>query len=228
MIDIKVFFEKSELVPAVIQDWRTREVLMLGYMNEESLKKTLEDGRTWFYSRSRQKLWNKGETSGHFQNVKRIDYDCDEDTLLVYVEQIGAACHTGNRSCFYRTLAEIEELPEYSDPLLSLEAVVRNRKNSPEEGSYTCYLFEKGIDKILKKVGEECSETIIAAKNLQNSSDRETDTELLVGEVSDLIYHLEVMLTEEGVSVQSVLDELEKRSHKIGNLKKMKTVDRNT
>lgn len=227
MEDIKMFFKKSELVPAIIQDWRTREVLMLGYMNEESLKKTLEDGKTWFYSRSRQKLWNKGETSGHWQLVKRIDYDCDEDTLLVYVEQIGAACHTDNRSCFYRTLESIEELPEPS-PLLSLERVVRHRREEPEEGSYTCYLFEKGLDKILKKVGEECAETIIAAKNLNTSADVTEAKELLIGEVADLIYHLEVMLVNEDVSMQSVLDELEKRSHKIGNLKKLKTVDRNT
>ena len=119
------------------------------------------------------------------------------------------------------------ELPEYN-PILSLEEVVNHRKTNPEEGSYTCYLFEKGLDKILKKVGEECSETIIAAKNLQNTANRAEDEELLVGEVADLIYHLEVMLAESGVSVQAVLDELEKRSHKIGNLKKMKTVDRNT
>ncbi|MBQ9115715.1 MAG: bifunctional phosphoribosyl-AMP cyclohydrolase/phosphoribosyl-ATP diphosphatase HisIE [Clostridia bacterium] len=227
MEDLKKFFVKSELIPAVIQDYKTREVLMVGYMNEESLAKTLEDGKTWFYSRSRQKLWNKGETSGHFQLVKRIDYDCDEDTLLLHVEQIGAACHTGNRSCFYRTLDEREELPEYN-PLLSLEEVVNHRKSNPEEGSYTCYLFEKGLDKILKKVGEECSETIIAAKNLQRTENRGEDEELLVGEVADLIYHLEVMLAESGVSVGKVMDELEKRSHKIGNLKKMKTVDRNT
>lgn len=226
MEDIKMFFKKSELIPAIIQDWRTREVLMLGYMNEESLRKTLDDGKTWFYSRSRKKLWNKGETSGHWQIVKRIDYDCDEDTLLIYVDQIGAACHTENRSCFFRTLESIEELPEQS-PLLSLENVIKHRKEEPEEGSYTCYLFEKGLDKILKKVGEECSETVIAAKNLQVSDDDET-RELLVGEVADLIYHLEVMLVNENVSLQSVLDELEKRSHKIGNLKKLKTVDRNT
>ena len=227
MEDLKKFFAKSDLIPAVIQDYKTREVLMVGYMNEESLTKTIEDGKTWFYSRSRQKLWNKGETSGHFQLVKRIDYDCDEDTLLVHVEQLGAACHTGNRSCFYRTLEEREELPEYN-PILSLEEVVMDRKVNPEEGSYTCYLFEKGLDKILKKVGEECSETIIAAKNLQVTENRTEDAELLVGEVADLIYHLEVMLAQSGVSVQAVLDELEKRSHKIGNLKKMKTVDRNT
>ena len=227
MEDLNKFFVKSELIPAVIQDYKTREVLMVGYMNRESLAKTIEEGKTWFFSRSRQKLWNKGETSGHFQLVKRIDYDCDEDTLLLHVEQIGAACHTGERSCFYRTLDEKEELPEYN-PLLSLEEVVNHRKNNPEEGSYTCYLFEKGLDKILKKVGEECSETVIAAKNLQRTDNRAEDEELLVGEVADLIYHIEVMLAESGVSVGKVLDELEKRSHKIGNLKKMKVVDRNT
>ena len=219
MEDLKKFFVKSELIPAVIQDYKTKEVLMLAYMNEESLAKTLETGMTWFYSRSRQELWNKGATSGHVQKVVRIDYDCDEDTLLVFVEQTGAACHTGNRSCFYRTLAENGEIPE-TNPLLSLEEVVEHRKTNPEEGSYTCYLFEKGLDKILKKVGEECAETIIAAKN-DNMED-------LTGEIADLMYHLTVMMSCRELPMSAVMDELEKRSHKIGNLKKMKTVDRNT
>ena len=219
MEDLKKFFEKSELIPAIVQDYKTKEVLMLAYMNEESLAKTLETGMTWFYSRSRQELWNKGETSGHVQKVVRIDYDCDEDTLLVFVEQTGAACHTGNRSCFYRTLAENGDVPEIN-PLLSLEEVVEHRKTNPEEGSYTCYLFEKGLDKILKKVGEECAETIIAAKN-DNMED-------LTGEIADLMYHLTVMMSCRELPMSAVMDELEKRSHKIGNLKKMKTVDRNT
>ena len=140
MEDLKVFFKKGELIPAVVQDYKTKEVLMLAYMNEESLGKTLETGTTWFYSRSRQELWNKGATSGHIQTVKKIDYDCDEDTLLVYVEQAGAACHTGNRSCFYRTLVENEEVPS-ANPILDLAEVVEHRKTNPEEGSYTCYLF---------------------------------------------------------------------------------------
>ncbi len=219
MEDLKKFFVKGELIPAIIQDYKTKEVLMLAYMNEESLAKTLETGMTWFYSRSRQELWNKGATSGHVQKVIKIDYDCDEDTLLVYVDQTGAACHTGNRSCFYRTLAENDDVPE-TNPLLSLEQVVEHRKTNPEEGSYTCYLFEKGLDKILKKVGEECAETIIAAKN-DNMED-------LTGEIADLMYHLTVMMSCRELPMSAVMDELEKRSHKIGNLKKMKTVDRNT
>lgn len=219
MEDLKKFFVKGELIPAIVQDYKTKEVLMLAYMNEESLSKTLETGYTWFYSRSRNELWNKGATSGHTQRVVKLDYDCDEDTLLVYVEQNGAACHTGNRSCFYRTLVENEEVPE-ANPLVSLEEVIADRKANPEEGSYTCYLFEKGLDKVLKKVGEECAETIIAAKN--------GDKTELNGEVNDLIYHLMVMMNICELPLDDVLAELEKRSKKIGNLKKMKVVDRNT
>ena len=219
MEDLKRFFAKSELIPAVIQDYKTKEVLMLAYMNEQSLSKTLETGYTWFYSRSRKELWNKGATSGHVQKVIKMDYDCDEDTLLVFVEQTGAACHTGNRSCFYRTLVENASVPE-ANPLVSLEEVIADRKMNPEEGSYTCYLFEKGLDKVLKKVGEECAETIIAAKNGDNVE--------LNGEVNDLLYHLMVMMNICGLPLDDVMAELEKRSLKIGNLKKMKVVDRNT
>ena len=219
MEDLKKFFVKGELIPAVVQDYKSKEVLMLAYMNEESLAKTLETGYTWFYSRSRKELWNKGATSGHTQRVVKLDYDCDEDTLLVLVEQNGAACHTGNRSCFYRTLVENEEVPE-ANPLVSLEEVIASRKANPEEGSYTCYLFEKGLDKVLKKVGEECAETIIAAKN--------GDKTELNGEVNDLIYHLMVMMNICELPLDDVLADLEKRSKKIGNLKKMKVVDRNT
>ncbi len=219
MEDLKRFFVKGELIPAIVQDYKTKEVLMLAYMNEESLAKTLETGYTWFYSRSRKELWNKGATSGHTQRVVRLDYDCDEDTLLVYVEQTGAACHTGNRSCFYRTIVENEEVP-VANPLVSLEQVIADRKANPEEGSYTCYLFEKGLDKVLKKVGEESAETIIAAKN--------GDKTELNGEVNDLIYHLMVMMNICELPLDDVLAELEKRSKKIGNLKKMKVVDRNT
>ena len=219
MEDLKVFFKKGELIPAIVQDYKTKEVLMLAYMNEESLGKTLETGYTWFYSRSRKELWNKGATSGHTQRVVKIDYDCDEDTLLIFVEQNGAACHTGNRSCFYRTLKENEEVPDVN-PLVSLEAVIDDRKVNPEEGSYTCYLFEKGIDKVLKKVGEECAETIIAAKN--------GDLTELNGEVNDLFYHVMVMMNICGLSLDEVQKEMEIRAKKIGNLKKMKTVDRNT
>ncbi len=220
MENLEAFFEKSELIPAVVQDYRTKEVLMLAYMNRESLVKTLETGMTWFYSRSRKQLWNKGATSGNVQKVIRIDYDCDMDTLLVFVEQTGVACHTGNRSCFYRTLKETgTEIPEVN-PLYTLEEVIKERRINPEEGSYTCYLFEKGLDKVLKKVGEESAETIIAAKNGVKED--------LTGEISDLIYHLMVMMNCCDLPLQNVMDELEKRSHKIGNLKKMKTVDKNT
>ena len=219
MEDLKMFFKKGELIPAVVQDYKSKEVLMLAYMNEESLKKTLETGYTWFYSRSRQELWNKGATSGHTQKVIKLDYDCDEDTLLVLVEQNGAACHTGNRSCFYRTLAENGEVPE-ANPLVSLEEVIADRKVNPEEGSYTCYLFEKGLDKVLKKVGEECAETIIAAKN--------GDLTELNGEVNDLFYHVMVMMNICGLSLDEVQKEMETRAKKIGNLKKLKVVDRNT
>ena len=212
MENLEAFFQKSELIPAIVQDYRTKEVLMLAYMSRESLAKTLETGMTWFYSRSRKELWNKGATSGNFQKVMKIDYDCDMDTLLVFVEQTG--------SCFYRTLKESEsELPEIN-PLYSLEKVVEDRRINPEEGSYTCYLFEKGLDKVLKKVGEECAETIIAAKNGVKED--------LTGEISDLVYHLIVMMNCCQLPLKDVMDELEKRSHKIGNLKKMKTVDRNT
>ncbi len=219
MEDLKRFFKKGELIPAVIQDYKSKEVLMLAYMNEESLAKTLETGYTWFYSRSRKELWNKGANSGHTQRVIKLDYDCDEDTLLVYVEQNGAACHTGNRSCFYRTLVENEDVPD-TNPMETLESVIADRKANPEEGSYTCYLFDKGIDKVLKKVGEECAETIIAAKNGDNNE--------LNGEVNDLLYHLLVMMNICELPLKDVMCELEKRSHKIGNLKKMKVVDRNT
>ena len=219
MEDLKVFFKKGELIPAIVQDYKTKDVLMLAYMNEESLKKTLETGYTWFYSRSRKELWNKGATSGHTQRVIKLDYDCDEDTLLVLVEQNGAACHTGNRSCFYRTLQENGEVPDIN-PLVSLEEVIADRKVNPEEGSYTCYLFEKGLDKVLKKVGEECAETIIAAKN--------GDLSELNGEVNDLFYHVMVMMNICGLSLDEVQKEMEIRAKKIGNLKKMKVVDRNT
>lgn len=219
MEDLKKFFKKSSLIPAIVQDYETKEVLMLAYMNEESLRKTLETGYTWFYSRSREELWNKGASSGHVQRVLRIDYDCDEDTLLIFADQTGAACHTGNRSCFYRVLDERGDVPEVN-PLISLENVVADRRANPEEGSYTCYLFEKGLDKVLKKVGEECAETIIAAKN--------GGKEELTGEISDLLYHLVVMMNCCDLPLSDVMEELEKRSHKIGNLKKMKVVDRNT
>ncbi|MGN1098290.1 MAG: bifunctional phosphoribosyl-AMP cyclohydrolase/phosphoribosyl-ATP diphosphatase HisIE, partial [Clostridia bacterium] len=165
----EIKFDEKGLVPAVIQDASDGRVLMLAYMNREYLEKTVETGKTWFYSRSRQQLWNKGETSGHFQNVKEILVDCDCDALVIKVDQTGAACHTGNPTCFYRK-AENGQLADYTQPagpsiLDEIYAVVKDRMENPKEGSYTNYLLDTGIDKILKKVGEECSETIIAAKN---------------------------------------------------------------
>mgnify|MGYP001095043415 CR=1 FL=1 len=203
------------LIPAVVQDARNLDVLMLAYMNRESLNKTLETGQTWFYSRSRQCLWHKGETSGNTQKVVEIRYDCDEDTLLVLVEQQGAvACHEGMRTCFHHSLnpdGTGSSLPDYRPRggvelgtiLGDVDRVVQDRKQQLPEGSYTTYLFEQGIDKILKKVGEECTETVIAAKN--------RDSDEVAYEVSDLLYHLLVMLAEQEVSLDRVARELRER-----------------
>lgn len=208
MIDIdSLKYDEKGLIPAIIQDYSNKEVLMLGYMNEESLRLTLETKRTWFFSRSRQKLWNKGETSGNFHAVKGIKYDCDQDTLLISVKPMGPTCHTGENSCFYSTLLEDEAKIEESSKVFDLlyERIL-NRKEEPIEGSYTKYLFEKGIDKILKKVGEETSEVIIASKN--------NDKEEIVYEVSDLIYHLLVLLADRKVSIKEIKQELYKRYKK--------------
>ncbi len=193
-------FNGHGLVPCVVQDVYTREVLMLAYMNEESLKKTLETGETWFFSRSRNELWNKGATSGHKQTVKKLSYDCDGDTLLAEVEQIGAACHTGAKSCFYTTMFESEEKVFEIGKLFDL---IKERKETPVDGSYTNYLFDKGIDKILKKVGEECAEVIIAAKN--------PDLTELQYELSDLVYHSMVLMVERGLELKDIAEELKKR-----------------
>ena len=193
-------FNGHGLVPCVVQDVYTREVLMLAYMNEESIKKTLETGETWFFSRSRNELWNKGATSGHKQTVKKLSYDCDGDTLLAEVEQIGAACHTGAKSCFYTTMFESEEKVFEIGKLFDL---IKERKETPVEGSYTNYLFDKGIDKILKKVGEESAEVIIAAKN--------PDLTELQYELSDLVYHSMVLMVERGLELKDIAEELKKR-----------------
>lgn len=203
----EIKFDEKGLIPAVIQDAADGRVLMVAYMNRESLQKTIETGRTWFFSRSRNQLWNKGETSGHFQHVKEILVDCDCDTLLIKVEQTGAACHTGNPTCFYRKV-ENGMLTEYTEPanahiLDEIYSVVQDRMENPKEGSYTNYLLDTGIDKILKKVGEECSETIIAAKNAEPSE--------IALETSDLIYHLIVMLAERGMTMEEVYNELKHR-----------------
>ncbi len=200
-------FDEKGLIPAVVQDASDGRVLMVAYMNRESIEKTVETGRTWFYSRSRQQLWNKGETSGHFQDVKEILVDCDADALVVKVEQIGPACHTGNPTCFFRK-AEEGTLKDYIPPVSSavldeVYAVVKDRMENPKEGSYTNYLIDTGIDKILKKVGEECSETIIAAKN--------EDPDEIALETSDLLYHLIVMIAERGMTMEDIYKVLKSR-----------------
>ncbi|SHJ55665.1 bifunctional phosphoribosyl-AMP cyclohydrolase/phosphoribosyl-ATP diphosphatase HisIE [Paramaledivibacter caminithermalis] len=208
MIDInKLKYDKNGLIPAIIQDCITKDVLMLGYMNKESLKLTIETKRTWFFSRSRQKLWNKGETSGNFHDVKEIGYDCDKDALLIKVKPNGPTCHTGENSCFYRSIYEEESKDIETSKVLDLlyERII-NRKKESIEGSYTKYLFEKGINKILKKVGEEASEVIIAAKN--------DAKEEVIYEVSDLIYHLLVLLVYKNISFDEIRGELYKRYKK--------------
>jgi len=198
-------YDEKGLVPAIIQDMDSREVLMMAYMNAESLEKTLETGTTWFWSRSRGKLWNKGESSGHFQYVKSINFDCDGDTLLIKVEQIGVACHTGTKSCFFNQLVEPTKNDTEADIYIieKLYDVIKDRKINPKEGSYTNYLFDKGIDKMLKKVGEENAEVIIAAKNPNKDE--------LVYETSDLIYHLLVLLNEKNIPLEEIYRELNKR-----------------
>jgi len=202
-MDLKTLkYDEKGLIPAIVQDADTSAVLMMAYMNEESLNKTIKTGTTWFYSRSRQKLWNKGESSGNFQKVISIDYDCDGDTLLVKVVPQGPSCHTGEYSCFYRNITG-ETAFQSENMLRALYTIVKDRRDSPKEGSYTQYLFDKGVDKILKKVGEEASETIIAAKNQSK--------EELIYETSDLFYHLIVLLVNQGVELDDIMEELKKR-----------------
>ena len=192
----KVQFDSQGLVPAIVQDAATREVLMMAYMNRESLERTLETGETYFYSRHRQELWHKGATSGNLQSVKQVRVDCDFDTLLIEVAPAGPACHRGTYSCF-----EVE--PTIEGFLSKLYGLIEDRKEMRPEGSYTTYLFNSGIDKILKKVGEESAETIIAAKNESSAE--------LVAEASDMIYHLLVLLVERGVALEDIARELESR-----------------
>ncbi|WP_249304380.1 bifunctional phosphoribosyl-AMP cyclohydrolase/phosphoribosyl-ATP diphosphatase HisIE [Jutongia hominis] len=192
------------LIPVVVQDYRTNEVLMVAYMNEDSYKMTIDTGKMTYYSRSRKKLWLKGETSGHFQYVKSLMIDCDNDTILAKVRQIGAACHTGNRSCFFKELAKKDYVS--TNPLTVLMDdydIIMSRKNNPKEGSYTNYLFDKGIDKILKKCGEEAVEIIIAAKN--------PDAEELKYEIADFLYHMMVLMAECGLDWNDITKELVNR-----------------
>ena len=205
----RIKFDQQGLVPAIVQDATNGTVLMLAYMNRESLAKTLETGTTWFYSRSRQELWNKGATSGHVQMVKELLYDCDGDTLLVKVEQKGAACHEGTYSCFSRRFGEAEptqtERPALAaaEVLTELFAVLEDRRQNPQQGSYTSSLFAKGEDRILKKIGEEAAETIIAAKNHSQGE--------VIYEMADLWYHCLVLLAAHKIDFAALIEELGKR-----------------
>ena len=192
------------LVPVVVQDYKTREVLMVAYMNEEAYLHTLKSGRMTYYSRSRKEQWIKGETSGHFQYVKELTADCDKDTILAKVSQVGAACHTGSYSCFFNEIMKKEY--DESNPLMVFESVlnvIKDRKVHPKEGSYTNYLFDKGIDKILKKLGEEATEIVIAAKN-PNANE-------IKYEISDFLYHMMVLMVEKGGTWEEITEELDKR-----------------
>ena len=196
--------DEKGLIPCIVQDYRTNQVLMMAYMNEESYNATCRTGKMTYFSRSRQELWCKGDTSGHYQYVKELMLDCDNDTLLAKVHQVGAACHTGAYSCFYQELAKKDYID--TNPLTILEedfATIMDRKRHPKEGSYTNYLFTKGIDKILKKCGEEATEIVIAAKN--------PDAEELKYEIADYLYHLMVLMAECGLTWEDVTKELANR-----------------
>ena len=193
-------FDGSGLIPAIVQDYYTKKVLTLAYMNKKSLEISVKEGRTCFFSRSRKKLWRKGEESGNIQHIVCITADCDLDALTVEVVKEGPACHLGTDSCFENAVWVNPEYKPFSLP--ALYELIKGRKDSPKQGSYTTYLFEKGIDKILKKVGEECTEVIIGAKNGKEEA---------VFEIADLTYHVMVLMVEQGISLEDVLDELAKR-----------------
>jgi phosphoribosyl-ATP pyrophosphohydrolase/phosphoribosyl-AMP cyclohydrolase len=202
MLDIKSLkFDEKGLIPVVTVDSITKKVLTLAYMNEESLKITMEKGLACYFSRSRQALWLKGETSGNYQRVVSITADCDNDALVMVVEKLGPACHTGADSCFFNPVYESDELHEFS--INSLMDLIEGRKINKTEGSYTTYLFEKGLDKILKKVGEECTEVIIAAKA--------NDKKETIYEIADLCYHTLVLMIEQGISLEDIHRELASR-----------------
>ena len=209
MLDIeKLKFDEKGLIPVIVVDSVTKKVLTLAYMNRESLKISMEKGLTCFFSRSRQELWLKGETSGNYQHIVSITADCDYDALTVVVEPDGPACHTGSFSCFENPVWESDELHEFS--LEGLMKLIEGRKINRQEGSYTTYLFDKGLDKILKKVGEECTEVIIAAKA--------EDKKETIYEIADLAYHTLVLMTEAGISLEEIHRELASRhviDHKV-------------
>lgn len=201
-------FDEKGLIPAVIVEAGTHRLLMVAYMNRESLKISMETGKTCFWSRSRQELWIKGETSGNYQHIVSITADCDLDTLEVVVEKDGPACHTGAETCFFNPVYQSEEKSDFT--LDALMELIRGRKTDPQEGSYTTYLFRKGLDKILKKIGEESTEVIIAAKD--------NDPKETIYEISDLVYHVMVMMIEQGISLEDIRRELASRhviDHKV-------------
>lgn len=193
MLD-KITFDEQGLIPAIVQDDVSGKVLMLAYMNEAALKKTMETKETWFYSRSRQELWNKGATSGNKQSVKQLTLDCDQDAILVTVTPVGPACHTGEESCFYNVLDQAQQSTQ--DVIHRIVQVIEDRRQNPVDGAYTTYLFNEGMDKVLKKVGEETSEVIIGAKN--------NDKEEITWEVADLLYHTLVLLNITGVTIGDI------------------------
>ncbi len=218
-IKAEISFNENGLVPAVLQDSKTKEVLMVAYMNEDALDKTLETKKVHFWSRSRKQLWLKGETSGNYQYVKGIKVDCDQDTLLIEVKPAGPACHTGEKSCFFTELIGTNSSEVISTEsgvsgeqvflqkavfLKRLSEVIQDRKQNPKEDSYTNYLLSQGIDKVCKKIGEEAAEVIIGAKN--------DSKEEIIYEAGDLIYHLLVMFNIKGIAIEEVLAELESRS----------------
>jgi len=190
------FNKGNGLLSVVLQDWQTKQVLMNGFMNEEAYQKTIDENVVWFYSRSKERLWKKGESSGHIQAVKKMALDCDQDALLIQVEPHGPTCHKGTQSCF----------GDDHFTLQNLEKIVKNKIQNPEEGSYTKYLTDEGLDKILKKCGEEMTEIVIAAKN--------EDKKEVIDETSDLFYHLLVLLQEQNVSLKEVEKNLEERHGK--------------
>ena len=195
---------KDGMVPVIVQDYKTNEVLQLAYMNEEAFKETLASGKMTYWSRSRNELWKKGETSGHYQYVKELKADCDKDTILAKVSQVGAACHTGKRSCFFEEIAKKNYDEVNTQKVLEdVYGVIADRKVNPKEGSYTNYLFDKGIDKILKKVGEEATEIVIAAKN--------PEAEEIKYEIADFLYHVMVLMVERGVTWEDIIKELANR-----------------
>jgi phosphoribosyl-ATP pyrophosphohydrolase/phosphoribosyl-AMP cyclohydrolase len=198
----EIRYDERGLVAAIVQDYLDGTVLMMAWMNRESLQKTLDTGETWFWSRSRAQLWHKGETSGHLQKVRSLRYDCDSDALLIGVEQIGdIACHTGERSCFHQV--EGEKAPPPADTLSQVFEVIRDRRDNPTQESYTCKLFAEGDNKILKKIGEEAVEVVMACKD--------DDKDAIAGEVADLFYHTLVALAHHDVDVKDVYRKLQQR-----------------